>query len=218
MSRFILQPVALVLVAALIGCGSGSKSKPAYGGNYSYSYAVDPDTAFRDEAPANKQLTPGELPLAFVDQNGNPVDLTKYRGKSNVVLVVVRGLPQQPGGVFCPHCLAQTRGLMANEAEFQKRDAVVLVVFPGPADRVGEFIEQAKSQSTTPLPGGLPVLLDKDLAVVQKLGIQGDLARPSTYILDKQGAVVYGYVGETTVDRPSTKALLAQLDKLQGAK
>jgi hypothetical protein len=51
--------------------------------------------------------------------------------------------------------------------------------------------------------------------VVNKLGIQGDLARPSTYILDKQGAVVYGYVGETQVDRPSVKALLAQLDKLQ---
>jgi peroxiredoxin len=49
--------------------------------------------------------------------------------------------------VFCPHCLAQTRGLMANEAEFKKRNAVVLVVFPGPAERVGEFIEQAKSKA-----------------------------------------------------------------------
>jgi peroxiredoxin len=218
MSRSTLRPLALVVaVVAAAGCGDGSPAKPSY--NYSYgSYDIDWKTAFNDEAQANKKVAPGELPFAFVDHLGKPVDLAQYKGKSNVVLVVLRGLPQLQGGQFCPHCLAQTRGLMANEAEFKKRNAVVLVVFPGPAERVGEFIEQAKAKAESAA-AGPPVLLDKDLAVVNKLGIQGgDLAKPSTYILDKQGAVVYGYVGETSTDRPSVKAVFAQLDKLQAGR
>ena len=34
-------------------------------------------------------------------------------------------------------------------------------------------------------------------------------------VFDKKGNVVYAYVGETLTDRPSLKAILAQLDKLQ---
>ena len=58
------------------------------------------------------------------------------------------------------------------------------------------------------------LLLDQDLKAVELLGIRGDLAKPSTYILDKQGNAVFAFVGESTADRPSVKALLAQLDKL----
>jgi hypothetical protein len=50
------------------------------------------------------------------------------------------------------------------------------------------------------------------------LGIRGDLAKPSVYVLDKQGNVVYAYVGETLTDRPSVRVLLAQLDKLNAGK
>ena len=43
-----------------------------------------------------------------------PVDLTAYRGKKNLVLVVTRGIPQSPGGVPCPYCVAQANSLTAN--------------------------------------------------------------------------------------------------------
>jgi hypothetical protein len=56
------------------------------------------------------------------------------------------------------------------------------------------------------------------LKAVNSLGISGDLAKPSTYILDKKGNAVFAFVGETTADRPSVKALLAQLDKLNAKK
>lgn len=169
---------------------------------------------FRDDAPANAAVNPGQFPLRFVDHLGKPVDLGQYRGKSNVVLVVVRGIPQSPGGVFCGHCLAQTAGLMANADEFARRGAVVLVVYPGPADRVAEFIDQARGQSAGLTNAPFPVLLDRNLAACDRLGIRGDLAKPSTYVIDRAGNVVYAYVGETSTDRPSVKAVLGRLDKL----
>jgi peroxiredoxin len=59
-----------------------------------------------------------------------------------------------------------------------------------------------------------PVVLDRNLAAVDRLGIRGAKAKPSTYILDRQGRVVYAYVGSGQADRPSVKAVLDQLDKL----
>ena len=51
------------------------------------------------------------------------------------------------------------------------------------------------------------------MSACDRLGIRDDLAKPSTYILDTRGNVVYAYVGETSTDRPSVKAVLTQLDK-----
>jgi peroxiredoxin len=56
--------------------------------------------------------------------------------------------------------------------------------------------------------------LDEDYQAVERLGIRADQAKPSTYILDKQGKVRFAYVGKDTTDRPSVKAMLDQLDKL----
>jgi hypothetical protein len=58
------------------------------------------------------------------------------------------------------------------------------------------------------------VLLDRECSACDRLGIRDDLAKPSTYILDTRGNLVYAYVGETSTDRPSVKAVLAQLDKI----
>ncbi|MFO0821994.1 MAG: redoxin domain-containing protein [Gemmataceae bacterium] len=81
-----------------------------------------------------RKVEPGKMPLVFIDMDGKPVDLASYKGKSNVVLVMTKGMPQSPGGVFCPGCLAQMNAMVANIAEFKKREAEVLVVFPGPSE------------------------------------------------------------------------------------
>jgi peroxiredoxin len=164
------------------------------------------------------------VPLKFVAFDGKAVDLASFRGKSNVVLVVVKGVPKvhPPGEPFCPGCLAQVHSLTANYGEFQKRDAEILMVFPGPTDKLSEFLATAQvdgANGNTKVP--FPLLKDTDLSAVNSLGIDGDWARPSTYILDKSGNAVFAYVGaETfnTFDRPSVKALLAQLDKLNANK
>lgn len=209
---------AMLLLAFALGCGSEKKSTYKFNPSDYYSTTPDLDAltkSFYDDPPAEKvrKVDADKMPLTFVDLDGKKVDLAQFRGKSNVVLVVTKGMPQFPGGVFCPGCLAQMNSLVANHAEFKKREAEVLVVFPGPSEKAGDFLANAKAREADK-PSPIPLLLDKDLAAVKVLDIPGDLAKPSTYILDRKGNVVYAFVGEGTTDRPSVKALLNQLDKL----
>lgn len=187
-------------------------------------YAREPDlkavaAAFHADPQSNRSVSGDQIPLKFHDTEGKEVDLASFRGKSNVVLVVVKGLPKFPGGKFCPGCLAQVNSLTANHAEFKKRDAEILMVFPGAPDALPQFLADGKVDGRGDNPRvPFTLLLDKDLKAVETLGISGDLARPSTYILDKRGNAVFAFVGETTTDRPSVQALLAQLDKLNAKK
>jgi peroxiredoxin len=206
-----MRSVAGVLLFALAGCGS-----PAEAPHVDLTHAGAYQQAeFKDDAKSNAHVSPGEFPLTFVDAEGKPVDLSRYRGKQKVVLVVLRGMPRQYNGAFCPTCLAQAGSLMANKDEFTRRKTEVLVVFPGPSERVGEFLRRAKDHTPGEPDAAFRVLLDKECSACERLGIRDDLAKPSTYILDTQGNVVFAYVGETSTDRPSIKAILTQLDQAE---
>jgi peroxiredoxin len=197
----------IAAVLAVAGCEKAAPAVPTVDFSRSPGYAVVP---FKDDALAN--ATVAEFPTEFVDKDGRPVDLSQYRGKKKVVLVVLRGMPKSEKGSFCPSCLAQTSSLMANQAEFAKRGAKLLVVFPGPAERLGEFLARATRQTPGEPVREFQMLLDTECRACDRLGIRDDLAKPSTYILDTQGNLVYAYVGATSTDRPSVKAILAQLD------
>lgn len=197
-----------VLLAAASGC-TNDKSTATSAVPYAVSGYGEP--SFKDDAKTNTDSTGDLASQSFVDSAGNVIELAKYRGKKNVVLVVTRGW----SNAVCPYCAAQTSSLAGNYAEFAKRDTEVLVVFPGASDHVGEFLSTVNSKSmmgTLPF----PLVLDRELKFVDWLGIRADLAKPSTYIVDKQGKVRFAYVGATTADRPSVKAMLAQLDMLKG--
>src|SRR5262249_40887033 len=141
-------PARLILTflvgTGLPGCGPAPVPVPHIDYSNTAGYAVEP---FRDNAPANATVDPGTFPLSYIDLHGQPVDLSKYRGKCKVVLVVLRGMPQSEGGQFCPSCLAQTSSLLANREKFAERGAEVLLVYPGPSDRLGEFLETARRQT-----------------------------------------------------------------------
>src|SRR5689334_17123181 len=203
--RLLSACLATALALGLLGCGNRGPEVPRIDYAQSDAYAA---AAFKDDAPANAKVSGTDFPIAFVDCNGHPVDLAQYRGRKKVVLIVLRGMPQSPGGVFCPTCLAQTSSLLANQGEFAKRGAELLVVFPGPADRLGEFLQRAKGRTPGEPARLFQVLLDQECRACDRLGIRDDLAKPSTYILDTQGHLVYAYVGETSTDRPSVKAIL----------
>jgi peroxiredoxin len=201
----------LPAVVALAAAACGDKAPPPVaqpmGGAPGYAYAYPAN--FRDDAQTNTKVEAGKLDLVLKDSAGKSLDLKQYRGKKNLVVVVTRGFP----GYVCPNCSAQTSRLVANYPEFVKRDAEVLVVFPGPAGHLQDFVKAARSQAgDAAVP--FPLLLDEEFKAVEQLGIKADLAKPATYILDKQGKVVFAYVGANTADRPSLKAVLGQLDRL----
>ena len=172
---------------------------------------------FKDEAPTNVPLD-REFPSVFVDKDGKTIDLKEFRGKKSVVLVVLRGVPQGFGGAFCLGCLGQVSGILAKKDEIAKRGAEVVILFPGPSETVDQFIGQARAETEGQPELPYPLVLDRDFAITNRLDIRGDLAKPSTYILDLKGDLVYAYVGSSLTDRPSINAILSQLDKLQIAK
>ena len=66
---------------------------------------------------------------------------------------------------------------------------------------------------------GFPILFDPDAGVVQGYGVYDLLndgyATPSTFVIDKNGNVIWKYIGRNYRDRPSNKQIIAQLEALQ---
>jgi peroxiredoxin len=211
---------AVKVLVALVALGVGGfliwqqlKPKP----RYQFNAAT---LAFNDHAQSNTQLDGFDLAgFEFLDVAGQPADLKQFRGTRNVVLVVTRGNTSgTDGGAYyhniCLYCATQTSRLVANYQAFRDSDAEVVVVFPIQklADRgsLGEFREAVRQQGA-PAEPPFPLLLDVELRAVDQLGIRADLAKPATYIVDKQGQVRFAYVGTSMADRPSVKSMLDQL-------
>ena len=148
--------------------------------------------------------------MDFVDTEGNEMGISDYEGQKNLLIVFTRGF----SGRICPYCTTQTSRLISNYRDFAKRDTEVLLVFPGSTEQLPQFKKAGllvAGEESVPF----PILLDRDLQAVEKLGIQAQLAKPSTFILNKNGDVVLSYVGNSPQQRPSVKALLDVLDSLQ---
>ncbi len=199
---------AAMITLFAFGCGAGGQSQS--------DSAAEPEIRFKDDTVAN--ASPGDtlLNLEFVDQRGKTVRPRDLIGMHHLVLVFVRGY----NGSICPYCSAYTSGLISNFRNIADRDADVLLVYPiakpDQSQRLDEFLSatfhlSSPTVSQTPF----PVVLDIGLKAVDALGIRKDLAKPATYILDKQGHVRFAYVGSSLGDRPSIKAILKQLDSLK---
>ena len=191
--------VLLMVVVLFVGCHT---EEPPTGGGPS-----------KNEQPSEfaGKIPDGIDRFTFFDLNKKNVRLADYRGKKNVVLVFMRGFVDK----VCIYCQSQATRLIANHEEFERRDAEILVVYPGKKERIDDFIgavteEQSRKKQKIPF----SVLVDEQLNAVEFFGIQGTLAKPSTFILDKTGKVRFAYVGDTVSDRPSIKELLKQLDSL----
>ena len=145
----------------------------------------------------------------FIDANGKQVRLSDYRGKP-LVLVFTRGFP----GYICPMCTTYTAQITVAHRQFEEAGCQVLLVFPGQARQVDDFIDACReiAESDEELP--FPVLLDPDLKAVQAFNIRADLSLPATYIFDREGIMRWGFVGEKPHERPSVEVLLREVKKL----
>lgn len=132
-----------------------------------------------------------------------------YLGQKNVVLVFTEGF----NGMLCPYCQTQTSRLIANYDKFKEIDTEILVVYPGKRDHLDEFIEAAlktEKKEVDEIP--FPIVLDEDFTATDFFDIHSMHAHPSTFVIDKSGAVQLAYVGkDMSADRPSVKAILGKL-------
>ena len=149
----------------------------------------------------------------FVGSSGDVVDLNDWIGKKNVVLVVLRGF----AGSVCLSCTSQTLAMNRNLKAYAEHDAEVFFVYPGARDSVPKFLDSVcdirGSRESLPI----EILLDIDLKVVREFKIEGQLAKPTTIILDKAGVVRFAHVGQTNTDRPTVPAMLDALSQIAAA-
>jgi len=141
--------------------------------------------------------------------DGDDLDLTQYVGKQRVMIVVLRGFL----GEVCMYCVAQTKALAKARSKLEAANVEVLVIYPGARENEASF-RQLYEEEFGEGPPPYRVFYDPDLELVTKLGIEGDLASPTTLIIDKQGVVKYAYVGEHRADRPATNTLIKLIEGL----
>jgi peroxiredoxin len=187
-----------------------------------YQYDPSQRMAFKDHAQSNIPLDGQDIgTLQFADTAGEPVDLRQYLGRNHVVLVVTRGnttrtTPGAYDGNICVYCATQTSRLIANYQAIAQRGAEIVVVFPikqaADSDSLRKFDRVVQRDKPGAAP--FPLVLDVELRAVDRLGIRADLAKPATYILDKDGELRFAYVGTTIADRPSVQSILEQLDAI----
>ena len=154
--------------------------------------------------------------LVFTDPEGNEVKLADLMTEAYLVLVITRGWY---GGV-CFYCASQTSRWARRFEELEPYNAQLAVIFPTEsAEEAVKIDELEKRIIKGKIPNEeipYPILLDINLSSVDQLGIRSDLAKPSTYIIDREGRVRFAYVGESIADRPTVDSILKQLSKLGG--
>ena len=153
--------------------------------------------------------------LRFSDKDGSEVELSDVMQREYLVLVITRGWY---GGV-CFYCASQTSRWARRFDELDPYDAQLAVIFPTETvedtDKLDELNKRIKGGEIPNENVPFPILLDINLTGVDQLGIRAELAKPSTYIIDRKGRVLFAYVGESVADRPTVDSVLSQLALLQ---
>ncbi|MBN4073948.1 redoxin domain-containing protein [bacterium AH-315-E10] len=148
----------------------------------------------------------------FIGNTGSVIDLNSYMGKKNILLVFMRGFD----GIICPYCTKQTSELINNLTAIEETGTKPFIVFPGPENKIPEFIHAVNSRINNDAESELPInlLLDVNLDAVRAMGIEHKLSKPTTLILDHKGTLVFSYIGAELTDRPSIDIILDELKKL----
>ncbi len=146
----------------------------------------------------------------FSMADGRIVDMDDFRGKRKVMLVVLRGFARE----VCVYCVTQTEAICENVAAFQQAGTEAFVVYPGEKNRLEAFMESFKRVSKRQGEPPIGVLYDPDMRLVKRLGIESELAIPSTFVLDEEGRIRYAYVGAAIDDRPPVDDVLAAIRQM----
>lgn len=161
--------------------------------------APEPPLAGGD--PSARRLIGRPLPqTSLLSSSGGLVNLAAPARPT--VLILMRGF----SGSVCLYCASQTSALADAAATFAEAGIDIVVVFPGPVSSIPAFLNAVQQIRGEPPP--LPIALDVNLLLVQGLGIEGDLAKPTSLILGRDGRIAWAWVGTSMSDRPSAAVLL----------
>lgn len=101
-----------------------------------------------------------------------------------------------------------------------QQSTAIVAIAPDPLDKLGDIIPKVKSRTDGKFV--ITLLADADHAVIDRYGLLNEqaaargrfLPHPTTYVLDKQGAVKWKFTEKDYKVRPTNEAILAELKKL----
>ena len=134
------------------------------------------------------------------------IKLSDFQNNKNVVLVVLRGWP----GYQCPICTKQVGSLISAETDFQKNNAAVIMIYPGPSENLKNYA--AEFAESFHFPENYYFLLDPDYNMIHKYNLRWDApketAYPSTFVIDKNGTIQFSKISKTHGGRASIEEIL----------
>lgn len=134
------------------------------------------------------------------------VKLNDLTAKEKVVLVVLRGWP----GYQCPLCTKQVRDFTDSVGEFAKAKARVVMVYPGPSDKLKAHAKEFLGN--TEWPEEFTFVTDPDFTMVNAYGLRWDAksetAYPSTFVIDRKGMVQFAKVSKGHGDRSKADGVI----------
>ena len=144
--------------------------------------------------------------------NGDVVELHKLTASSPVVLLVLRGWPEYQ----CPICSRQMGQFFSKKAEFEKLGAHVVMIYPGPADKLAEHAKEF--QGNQKFSDNFHFLIDPEYKFTNAWGLRWEAPRetayPSTFIVGKDNKIKYGVTSVSHGDRSDAATVLGELAKL----
>jgi len=143
---------------------------------------------------------------------GEKVQLSELNSSNAVVLIVLRGWPEYQ----CPACSRQVGQYLAEAESFQKYNAKVLMVYPGPSEVLQEKAKEFSDDFS--FPANFYFTLDPNYSMVNKYGLRWDApketAYPSTFVINKKGKIIYSKISSTHGGRANVEEILGALKKL----
>lgn len=144
--------------------------------------------------------------------DGTELPLNKLYNQTSLILIVLRGWPEYQ----CPICTRQVGEFVAEADQIKKYGAKVLMIYPGPSDVLQEKAKEFTSDFIFPV--GFYFAIDPNYEMVNKYGLRWnapkETAYPSTFVIDKNGKVVFAKVSSSHGGRADVEEVIEALEKL----
>lgn len=148
--------------------------------------------------------------------DGKSVKLSKVAKQGPVVLMVLRGYP----GYQCPICNRQVGQYITAAEKLKKANATVLMVYPGPSEKLKTRAEEFITGKA--LPGNFHLLIDPDYTFTKAWKLRWDAPRetayPSTFVIDPDQKIRFAKISKTHGDRAPVDDVIKALSNLKSSK
>ncbi|MCU0716920.1 MAG: peroxiredoxin family protein [Pirellula sp.] len=173
------------------------------------SNALAQETVAKDASNATPKVGDQSPDYQWTHLDGQKVSLSELLKKGPVVIALLRGYP----GYQCPACTKQVGDLVSLSKEFAGRNANVVLVYPG---AVKDLKTKGKEfLGKTELPKHFHFVLDQDYGFTNRYGLRWDAdaetSYPSTFVVGRDGKVLYSKISRTHGGRAEAKEVLAAI-------